>query len=69
VVRVRDGRAVEGEQLSRLTMAISDALVVLNVLPVKGIPAQPQPAKGVLTVFGLVLERLREVAPARNANT
>jgi hypothetical protein len=33
VAEVRDGLAVEGEQLSQLTMAISDALVNLNVLP------------------------------------
>jgi hypothetical protein len=41
VAGVRDGRAVEGEQLSWLTMAISDALVDLNMLPIQGIPAQP----------------------------
>jgi hypothetical protein len=41
VAEVRAGRAVEGEQLSWLTMAISDALVDLNVLPIQGIPAQP----------------------------
>jgi hypothetical protein len=40
VVGARAGRAVEGEQLSRLTMAISDALVDLNVLLIQGIPAQ-----------------------------
>jgi hypothetical protein len=41
VAGVRDGRAVEGEQLSRLTMAVSDALVDLNVLPIQGIPVTP----------------------------
>jgi hypothetical protein len=50
-------------------MAISDALVDLNVLPIQGIPAQPQSAKGVLTAFGLVLERLRDVVPACDADT
>jgi hypothetical protein len=69
VAGVRDDRAVEGEQLSQLTMAISDALVDLNVLPIQGIPVQPQSAKGVLTTFGLVLEQLWEVAPACNADT
>jgi hypothetical protein len=39
--RVRAGHVVEGEQLSRLTMAIPDALVDLNILPIQGIPAQP----------------------------
>jgi hypothetical protein len=34
VVGVRDGHAIEGEQLSRLTMAISDTLVDLKVLPI-----------------------------------
>jgi hypothetical protein len=67
--RVRDSRTIEGEQLSRLTMATSDALVDLNVLPIHGITMQPQSAKGVLTTFGLVLERLREVAPSCNADT
>jgi hypothetical protein len=38
VVEVRANRAIEGEQLSWLTMAISDALVDLNVLPIQGIP-------------------------------
>jgi hypothetical protein len=32
VAGARDGRAIEVQQLSRLTMAISDALVDLNVL-------------------------------------
>jgi hypothetical protein len=41
VAGVRAGHAVEGKQLSRLTMAISDALVDLNVLPIQGIPTQP----------------------------
>jgi hypothetical protein len=41
VAGVRDERAVEGEQLSRLTMAVSDALVDLNVLPIQGIPVTP----------------------------
>jgi hypothetical protein len=41
VAGVRAGRAVEGEQLSLLTMAISEALVNLNVLPIQGFPAQP----------------------------
>jgi hypothetical protein len=31
---VRDGHAVDGEQLSQLTMAISDTVVDLNVLPI-----------------------------------
>jgi hypothetical protein len=50
-------------------MVISDALVDLNMLPIQGIPTQLQPAKGVLMAFGLVLERLREVALAHNADT
>jgi hypothetical protein len=41
VAEVRDGHAVEGKQLSWLTMAISNALVNLNVLPIQGIPTQP----------------------------
>jgi hypothetical protein len=69
VAEVRASRAIEGKQLSRLTMAISDTLVDLNVLPIQGIPAQPQSAKGIRTAFGLILERLREVAPARSADT
>jgi hypothetical protein len=33
-IGVRDGHAVDGEQLSQLTMAISDTVVDLNVLPI-----------------------------------
>jgi hypothetical protein len=40
VVGARADRAIEGEQLSRLTMAISDALVNLNMLLIQFIPAQ-----------------------------
>jgi hypothetical protein len=40
-----------------------------HVLPIQGIPAQPHLAKGVLTVFGLILEKLREVALTRGADT
>jgi hypothetical protein len=43
-------------------MAISNTLVDLNVFPISGIPVQPQSAKGVLKVFGLILEQLRKVA-------
>jgi hypothetical protein len=56
VAGVRHSHAVEGEQLSRLTMAIFDALVNLNVLPNQGIPVQPLSTKGVLMAFGLILE-------------
>jgi hypothetical protein len=69
VVGVRASRAVEGEQQSRLTMAIFDTLVDLNVFPIHGIPTQSQSTKGVLTTFGLILERLREVALAHGADT
>jgi hypothetical protein len=69
VAGVRNGHAIEGEQQSMLTMAISDALVDLDVFPIEGIPVQPQSANGVLTSFGLVLERLLEVALAHDADT
>jgi hypothetical protein len=69
IAGVRAGHAIAGEQLSWLTMAISNALVDLNVLQIQPIPVQPQLAKGVLTVFGLILERLQEVVPARGADT
>jgi hypothetical protein len=69
VARVRAGHAIEGEQQSWLTMAICDALVDLNMLPIQGIPTQPQSVKGVLMVFRLVLEWLRVVAPAHGADT
>jgi hypothetical protein len=55
VAGVRNSCVIEGKQLPWLTMAISDTLVDLNVLPIQGIPAQPQSTKGVLMVFGLVL--------------
>jgi hypothetical protein len=45
-------------------MAIFDGLVNLNVLPIQGIPVLPQSAKDVLMAFGLVLQRLWEVALA-----
>jgi hypothetical protein len=69
VTGARDGRAFEVEQLSWLAMAISETLVDLNVLPLQGIPMQLQLAKGVLTALGLILERLREVALAHDADT
>jgi hypothetical protein len=50
-------------------MAISDALVDLDMFPIQGIPAQPQSVMGVLTSFGLILEWLREVALAHDADT
>jgi hypothetical protein len=60
MVGVEDDRAAEAEQLSRPIKDISDALVDLNVLPIHDIPSQPRSTKDVLTVFGLVLERLLE---------
>jgi hypothetical protein len=60
VVGVEDEQAIEVEQLSWSVREISDALVDLNVLPIRDIPSQPRSAKDVLAVFILVLERLWE---------
>jgi hypothetical protein len=57
---VEDDYITEAEQLSRSVSDISDALVNLNVLPIKEIPSQPWSAKDIMTVFGLVLEQLWE---------
>jgi hypothetical protein len=40
VVEVEDDRVIDVEQLSHLTMEISNDLVDLNVLPIQGIPSQ-----------------------------
>jgi hypothetical protein len=46
--------------LSRSVMEISDALVDLEVFPIRDIPERPQSARDVLTATCLVLERLWE---------
>jgi hypothetical protein len=63
VAEVEDDRTVEAEQLSRSTMKKSNALVDLNVLPIQGIPSQPQSIKDVMPASGLVLEWLRRDVP------
>jgi hypothetical protein len=39
VVEVEEDRTVEAEQLSQLTIKISNVLVNLNVMPIQGIPS------------------------------
>jgi hypothetical protein len=68
VAEVEDDHTVEAEQLSRLTMEISNALVDLNVMPIQGIPSQQQSIKDVMAVFGLVLEWLREEVSVHEPN-
>jgi hypothetical protein len=58
VAEVDDNCDVEGKQLSRSTMEISNALVDLNVLPIQGIPSQPRSVQDVMEAFSLVLERI-----------
>jgi hypothetical protein len=48
VAEVEVDRAIEVEQLSWLTMEISNALVDLNVLPIQGFPSQPRSVKDVM---------------------
>jgi hypothetical protein len=59
VAKTEDDRAIEAEQFSRSIREISDAVVDLNVLPIRDIPSHPRSAKDVLAVFSLLLERLR----------
>jgi hypothetical protein len=68
VAVVEDDRAAEAEQLSQLTMEISNALVILNVVPIQGIPSQLRLVKDVMVAFTQVLELLREKAPIREPN-
>jgi hypothetical protein len=53
-------RATEAEQLSWLVREISDALVDLDMFPIRDIPLQPRSAQDLLTAVGLVLEHLQE---------
>jgi hypothetical protein len=56
VVWVEDERAAETEQLSRSVREISDALVDLDVFPIRDIPTQLRSAQDVQTVVHLILE-------------
>jgi hypothetical protein len=56
----RNECATEAEQLSWSVREISDALVDLDVFPIRDIPSQPRSAQDLLTVVGLVLEHLQE---------
>jgi hypothetical protein len=64
VAEVEDDHVVEVEQLSRLTMEISNALVDLNVMPIQGISSRPRLVKDVMAAFALVSELLCEQALA-----
>jgi hypothetical protein len=68
VAVVEDDHAAEAEQLSQLTIEISNALVILNVVPIQGIPSQPLLVKDVMVAFTQVLELLHEKAPIREPN-
>jgi hypothetical protein len=68
VAVVEDDHAAEAEQLSQLTIEISNALVILNVVPIQGIPSQPRLVKDVMVAFTQVLELLHEKAPFREPN-
>jgi hypothetical protein len=55
---IKGERAVEAGRLSQLVMGISNALVDLGMLHVQDIPQLLKSAREVLTVAGLILERL-----------
>jgi uncharacterized protein with PhoU and TrkA domain len=60
MVGIESECANEVVTLSWSIMEISDALVDLEVFPIRDIPERPQSARGVLTVASLVLEHLWE---------
>jgi hypothetical protein len=60
VAGVKSERVVEAVQLSWSIMEISEALVDLGVFPIWDIPKRPKLDRDVLTVAGLILERLLE---------
>jgi hypothetical protein len=60
VAGVESERAAEAVTLSQSVMEISNALVDLGVFPIWDIPKHQKSARDVLTMAGLVLERLRE---------
>jgi hypothetical protein len=68
MAEVEDDHGTEAEQLSRSTMEISNALVILNVVPIQGIPSQPWLVKDVMAAFTQVLELLCEKAPIHEPN-
>jgi hypothetical protein len=51
---------VEAEKLSTLVVGISNAPVDLGMLLIRDIPQLPKLVHEVLTVVGLILERLQE---------
>jgi hypothetical protein len=69
VAGIEDNCAVEAEQLSRSIRKIFDALVNLNVLPIRDISLRPRSAKDVLAAFSLVLDRIREETLVRKSKT
>jgi hypothetical protein len=64
VARVEDEHTVEVGYLSWLVMEISNALVIIGMLPIQGIPQPPKMAQEVLAVGSLILELLRDEHPS-----
>jgi hypothetical protein len=60
VDRVEDEHVTEAEKLSTLVVGISNAPVDLGMLLIRDIPQLPKLVHEVLTVVGLILERLQE---------
>jgi hypothetical protein len=60
VAGVENERAAEAEQLSWSVREISDALVDLDMFPIRNIPSQPRSSQDLLMAAGLVSERLQE---------
>jgi hypothetical protein len=60
VDKVEDEHVAEAEKLSTLVVGISNAPVDLGMLLIRDIPQLPKLVHEVLTVVGLILERLQE---------
>jgi hypothetical protein len=60
VARVESEHATEVVTLLGSVKEIPDALVDLGVFPIRDIPERPKSARDVLTVVGLIFERLQE---------